>query len=251
MTFAVVALFLLSEKHCLDSSLRYRYYTALLYFLIVIAMLNDTEKRLKVAIYIRVSTKDQEEKYSIPHQENSIKRYVEARDRQLELADKKYLYYDRISWASDIDERKGLNDLFNDLKLAREMKVERPFDMVIVYRIDRFARKVKVLLNIVDSLQAYGVDFASCYESIDTSTAFGKAMLQIMGVFAELERDMITTKTHSGLREKKKAWWRAQEKYGYLRDHKHFPHIYEPEAKVIAWHVQVVCLWRPYHCSDM
>lgn len=158
----------------------------------------DQEKRLKVALYIRVSTKDQEEKYSVPHQENSIRRYVEARERQLELADKKYFYYDRISGASDIDERKGLNKLFHDLKTAKEMKLERPFDMVIVYRIDRFARKVKVLLDIVDRLQAYQVDFASCYESIDTSTAFGKAMLQIMWVFAELERDMITTKTHSG-----------------------------------------------------
>ena len=74
-------------------------------------------------------------------------------------------------------------------------ETNRPFDAVIVYRIDRFARNLRVLLSVIDELSAYGVDFISANESIDTSTPFGKAMLGIIGVFAELERNSIQERT--------------------------------------------------------
>lgn len=75
----------------------------------------------------------------------------------------------------------------------------RPGDTVVVWKLDRIARSLKHLIDIVEIFKEKEVTFISLTESIDTSNSLGKFFLQINGCFAELERDLIIERTMAGL----------------------------------------------------
>lgn len=75
----------------------------------------------------------------------------------------------------------------------------RAGDTVVVWKLDRIARSLKHLIDIVETLKAKQVNFVSITESIDTTTSLGKFFLQINGSFAELERNLIIERTKAGL----------------------------------------------------
>src|SRR5262249_891285 len=87
-------------------------------------------------------------------------------------------------------------------QLDRLMKavVRKEFDVVAAWALDRVGRSVEHLLRFVRELQAKGVEFYCHRQAIDTSTPAGKAMLGMLGVFAEFERDMIAERVRAGLR---------------------------------------------------
>ncbi len=72
-------------------------------------------------------------------------------------------------------------------------------DTLIVYKLDRVARSLKHLLQIIDDLEAKGAAFRSLTESVDTSTPAGRMLLQMLGAFAEFELSMIRERTRVGL----------------------------------------------------
>jgi site-specific DNA recombinase len=77
---------------------------------------------------------------------------------------------------------------------------------VIVYKLDRISRSQKDTLYLIeDVFLPNGVDFISVQESFDTSTSFGKAMIGILSVFAQLERETIRERTRMGMRERVKS----------------------------------------------
>ena len=76
----------------------------------------------------------------------------------------------------------------------------REFDVVLVYRFDRFARSVRHLLTALDEFKALGVDFVSYSESIDTSTPLGRAMFSIVAALGELERSIVVERSVEGQR---------------------------------------------------
>jgi len=77
---------------------------------------------------------------------------------------------------------------------------QRAFDMVLVYRFDRFARGVRHLVTALDEFRALGVEFVSYSESLDTSMPMGRAMFSIVAALAELERDIIIERSIEGQR---------------------------------------------------
>ncbi len=77
---------------------------------------------------------------------------------------------------------------------------KRTFDVVLVYRFDRFARSVRHLIAALDEFDALGIDFVSYGESLDTSTPMGRAMFSIIGALAELERNLIVERSIEGQR---------------------------------------------------
>lgn len=83
------------------------------------------------------------------------------------------------------------------LKLALE--VVRPGDTLVVWKLDRLARSIKDLIQIVEDLEKRGVAFRSLTEGIDTSSAQGRLMLHLFGAFAEFERSLIRERTLAGL----------------------------------------------------
>ncbi len=196
----------------------------------------EEKKKLRAVAYVRVSTKEQDEEWFWEElQIAKIKSYIDVRSNDMEFATRDgepLIYKDlAVSGADIIDERPWMMSMFDDLEYSDEL----PFDIVIVYKIDRFARKLSVLLDVVDKLKLYEVWFISTQESIDTNSAFGNAMLGILGVFAELEKDMIQERTSSGRAEFLKTWWWVQDKYGYDRiiDNWKKPVVNQREAGVI------------------
>jgi DNA invertase Pin-like site-specific DNA recombinase len=76
----------------------------------------------------------------------------------------------------------------------------RRFDVVVVWRFDRFARSVSHLLRALENFRALGVEFVSLSEQIDTSTPTGKMIFTVLGAVAELERSLIAERVRAGLR---------------------------------------------------
>ena len=76
----------------------------------------------------------------------------------------------------------------------------RKFDVVIVWKFDRFARSVSHLLRALETFNALGIAFVSLSESLDTSTPTGKMVFTVLGAVAELERSLIAERVRAGLR---------------------------------------------------
>src|SRR6266446_9490829 len=91
------------------------------------------------------------------------------------------------------DSRPQLNRMVQDAH-------ERRFDVVVVWRFDRFARSVSHLLRALETFHALGIEFVSLSEQMDTSTPTGKMTFTVLGAVAELERSLIAERVRAGLR---------------------------------------------------
>ena len=87
--------------------------------------------------------------------------------------------------------------------LTRCLKDLRPGDTLIVWKLDRLGRNLRDLITLLDALRTQGIKFRSLTEHIDTETAAGRAMWQMIGVLAELERSLITERTRAGVQAAK------------------------------------------------
>lgn len=192
----------------------------------------------KVAFYIRVSTDDQADKYGPDLQRSALEALLKTKINKngqpaFIFAGEHYVYQDDISGTVKLQERPGFKKLIEDYLLSP--KDRRPFDTVAVFKIDRFARKLRILMNAVEFFEENNIEFLSATESIDTSTPFGKAMLGIMGVLAELERENILQRTYAGREEaiNKGKLMGANASYGYEKDKEGHLVIFKPEAEVV------------------
>jgi DNA invertase Pin-like site-specific DNA recombinase len=91
------------------------------------------------------------------------------------------------------ESRPSLNALIADAH-------RRKFDAIAVWKLDRFARSLKFLVNSLADLDAYGVAFISLRDNLDLSTPSGRLMFQIIGAMAEFERALIQERVKAGLR---------------------------------------------------
>jgi DNA invertase Pin-like site-specific DNA recombinase len=141
-----------------------------------------TKKR--VAFYMRVSTDGQ----SIEMQERELAEAVERHGWR--LVDK---YIDQgISGAKGRDQRPEFDRLCKDMVRGR-------FDYVAAWSVDRLGRSLIDLVGFLQELQAAGVGLFLHKQGVDTSTSAGRALFQMLGVFAEFERAMIVDRVRSGL----------------------------------------------------
>lgn len=165
---------------------------------------------MKVAIYIRVSTEDQaKEGYSLEVQREFLINYAKREGWEIYHPDGNDVYEDDESGYTR--ERTELKRLLTDAKRGK-------FNMVLVYKIDRFSRKLKDLLNLVDELEEMNVGLKSATEYYDTSNSAGKMMFQQLGSFAEFERNRIKERVFPGMVKgvEKGNWQGARySPYGY------------------------------------
>ena len=139
----------------------------------------------RVAIYARVSTTNHGQDVGL--QTRELRQFAEARGWQIAGE-----YIDAgVSGAKD--SRPELNRLMADAH-------KRRFDVVCVWRFDRFARSVSHLLRALETFKALGIDFVSFSEQMDTSTPAGKMVFTVLGAVAELERSLIVERVRAGLR---------------------------------------------------
>ena len=145
----------------------------------------------RAALYIRVSTLEQaQEGYSIGAQKERLCAFCKAHDWS--VAD---FYIDGGYSGSNLD-RPGIQ------KLIAEVNT---FDLVLVMKLDRLSRSQRDTLHLIeDVFLPNNVDFISMSESFDTSTPFGRAMIGILSVFAQLEREQIKERTYMGRVERAK-----------------------------------------------
>jgi len=88
---------------------------------------------------------------------------------------------------------------------------------LLVYRVDRFSRSVRGLAQLLEDLDAAGVAFRSATEPFDTTTAAGRMMVQMLGVFAEFERATIVDRVIAGMERKaaRGGWCGGSRPFGY------------------------------------
>ena len=101
------------------------------------------------------------------------------------------IYTDTVSSAKD--SRPALNRLMSDAK-------KRRIDVVLVWKLDRFGRSLRHLVNALAELEAVGVAFVSLRDNLDLTTPAGRLMFQIIGAMAEFERALIQERVKAGLR---------------------------------------------------
>ena len=94
----------------------------------------------------------------------------------------------------------GATDRRPQLDLMMADAHRRKFDIVVVWKFDRFARSVGHLLRALETFQALGIEFVSLTEGVDTSTPAGKMVFTVLGAVAELERSLIAERVRAGLR---------------------------------------------------
>src|SRR5262244_66448 len=146
-------------------------------------MATQTIKR--VAIYARVSTANHGQDVTLKTRE--LEQFAQAREWKIAGS-----YVDQGVSGSK-DSRHELNRLMADAH-------KRRFDVVCVWRFDRFARSVSHLLRALETFKALGIDFVSFSEQMDTSTPTGKMVFTILGAVAELERSLIVDRVKAGMR---------------------------------------------------
>jgi DNA invertase Pin-like site-specific DNA recombinase len=134
-----------------------------------------------VALYARVSTLDQ--------------------NCDLQLADLRRYAHQRFSRCSEyVDQgvsgtqrhRPALDNLMKDAR-------KRLFDVVLVWKFDRFARSLKHLIDSLEEFRSLGIDFISFTESIDSTTPSGQLLFHVVGAVAQFERDLIAERVRAGL----------------------------------------------------
>src|SRR5210317_1248623 len=143
---------------------------------------------MKVAIYVRVSTNEQ----TTENQVRELKTWADRAGHEIVA-----IYDDNgISGAKGREYRVEFDKL---LKGA----VRREFDLVAAWSVDRLGRSLQDLIGFLQELHGSGVDLYLHQQALDTTTPGGKAMFQMMGVFAEFERSMISERVKSGLERAK------------------------------------------------
>lgn len=147
---------------------------------------------MRAAIYVRVSTLHRSRRGDVlafeqnpDVQERPLRQLVEQRGWTLSR-----VYSDRMSGARA--DRPGLRALLEDARRGA-------FDVVVVWRFDRFARSVEQLVSSLAEFRALGIGFVSQTEALDTSSPMGKAMFTIIAAMAELERNVIRERVVAGL----------------------------------------------------
>jgi DNA invertase Pin-like site-specific DNA recombinase len=142
----------------------------------------------KVGLYGRVSTTDKGQDPEL--QLKDLRTYANARGWKVfgEYVDK--------GESGAKDRRPQLDRLMEDAR-------KRRIDGILVWKLDRFGRSLKSLVTTLEELRALGIQFVSYTENLDFSTPAGRAMANLIGVFAEFERDLIRERVKAGIQNAK------------------------------------------------
>jgi DNA invertase Pin-like site-specific DNA recombinase len=144
----------------------------------------------QVALYLRVSTDEQ----TLANQRRELTAAAERHGWQVvaEFSDA------GISGSKGRDQRQGFDRLMQGI-------ARREFDMVASWSVDRLSRSLSHLVTFLGEIHGKGIDLYLHTQGLDTSTPTGKAMFQLLGVFAELERSIITERINAGIARAKAA----------------------------------------------
>ncbi|MBQ1413294.1 MAG: recombinase family protein [Clostridia bacterium] len=138
-----------------------------------------------IAVYCRQSA-DKKDSISIEQQEQACAAFTFGNE---------YKVFKDKGFTGANTHRPAFVEMMNEVRSRQVTKI-------IVYKVDRISRSLQDFVGIYSEFEKYGVEFVSCNEQFDTSNAMGKATLQIIMVFAELERSMIQKRVHDNFYER-------------------------------------------------
>lgn len=146
---------------------------------------------MNVAIYTRVSTVEQaRDGYSLAAQEKLLREYCKM---------KKYdvieVYSDEGISGGTIEKRPGMNKLLEDARMNK-------FDIILVWKLTRFSRSLKDILNTCDELEKIGIYLESYSESFDSKTPAGRLTRGLLGLVGQFEREVLSENVSMGLNER-------------------------------------------------
>ncbi len=179
---------------------------------------------LRVAIYIRVSTVHQVDKDSLRMQQEDLENYCKY---ILNTSD--YEIFKDAGYSGKNTDRPQFRDMMAKVR-------NHQFTHILVWKIDRISRNLLDFASMYEELKRLGVVFVSKNEQFDTSSAMGEAMLKIILVFAELERNMTAERVTATMisRASNGLWNGGRVPYGYIYDKKSKTFlINEEEAEVV------------------
>jgi len=136
------------------------------------------------------------------------------------------VYSDRASGAKE--RRPGLDQLMADARRGL-------FEVVVVWRFDRFARSVKQLVLALEEFRELGIDFISHQEALDTSTPMGEAMFTIIAAMAKLERSVIRERVVAGLEYARERGTRSGKPIGRPKAVFHRDQVAELRRGGLSW----------------
>lgn len=159
----------------------------------------------QVALYVRVSSQEQIEGYSLDAQERAGRAYAEAHGWEVTA-----IYRDegRSARTDDVGKRPAFGQMLADAERG-------VFTVLIVHKLDRFARNLRMTLEMLERLERSHVAFVSISEQMDFSTPIGKVILATLAAFAQYYSDNLSTETRKGKAERKQqGLWNGLLPYG-------------------------------------
>ena len=171
-------------------------------------MLRKQSSKNRVAIYVRVSTLHQIDRDSLPMQKQDLISYANL---MLETDD--YVVFEDAGYSGKNMDRPKFKEMMSQIRSGA-------FTHLLVWKIDRISRNLLDFATMYNELKELGVTFVSKNEQFDTSTAMGEAMLKIILVFAELERNMTSERVTATMisRASNGQWNGGRVPYGYTWD---------------------------------
>ena len=160
---------------------------------------------MKAVIYTRISTEYQEEGHSPEEQLRRCQQYAEMEGHEI------VGHYHDTGSGSGFEHRPGYLEMME--KAGTEWRI------VVIYKLDRIHRNLRNMVLWLDDLRTIECDFISTEERVDTSSAQGRFFIQVMGAFAEMEREQISSRVKMGLEGAKRSGrWIGVPPYGYKMD---------------------------------
>nr|DAL04107.1 MAG TPA: integrase [Caudoviricetes sp.] len=187
--------------------------------------MNNISAHERAALYVRVSTRYQVDKDSLPFQKKKLKEYCKL----LNISD--YEIFEDDGYSAKNTDRPKFQEMMHKVRSGH-------FTKLIVYKVDRVSRNLLDFASMYKELKDNHVAFISMNEQFDTSTAIGEAMLKIILIFAELERNMTSERVTSIMlnRAEEGLWNGARMPIGYKWDDNiKFPVPDENEAKLVQY----------------
>ena len=175
---------------------------------------NDTtNRRRRIAVYIRVSTQRQvREGDSLEAQQNAIKAYIKARSHESGWKDAEVIYLIEKG-------RSAKNQKRPELQKLRKLIEQHEVDTVICTKLDRITRSIIDFADLLELIQSHDVEFISVNENFDTSGPMARAMLYIIMVFAQLERETTAERTLATMEDRaNRGLWNGGWVHGYVLD---------------------------------
>ena len=161
---------------------------------------------MKAALYARVSSEEQIEGYSLDAQIRAFRAFVQERGW---IIYREYIDKGVSAHTDDVSKRPLFREAVGDA-------LNQKYDVLIVHKLDRFARNVRITLEYLEKLETAGCSFVSLNEQLDFSTPIGKVMLANLAAFGQYYSDNLSAEVKKGLAERAmQGLWVGPVPFGY------------------------------------